>query len=109
MKALIDRLIDERINDGELDESNLTFREVQQVKDVFIRVLEGVHHPRISYPEPPREGEALASQVETAEPKEATENSVGNDDIAPSQGDAEIEEMLDRALGDPSSQLPNHS
>lgn len=52
LKDLINRLIDERIADGELDESNLTFKEVQTIKEVFMRVLEGVHHPRISYPEP---------------------------------------------------------
>ena len=67
LKKLIDRLIDERINEGELDESNLTFKEVQQVKDVFIRVLEGVHHPRISYPEPverrPATGDAAARRT----------------------------------------------
>lgn len=52
MRDLVNKLIDERIADGELDESNLTFRELQTAKSVFLRVLEGVNHPRISYPEP---------------------------------------------------------
>ncbi len=52
LKTLISRLVDDRIADGELDDSNLTFKDVQAIREVFMRVLEGVHHPRISYPEP---------------------------------------------------------
>lgn len=55
LEQLIHRLMDERIADGELDDSNLTFSEVQTVRTVFMRVLEGVHHPRITYPEPVRQ------------------------------------------------------
>ena len=51
LEALVNRLIDERVADGELSDSNLTFRELQVVKEVFLQVLQGVHHPRIQYPE----------------------------------------------------------
>jgi putative nucleotidyltransferase with HDIG domain len=51
LELMVDRLIDERIASGELNESNLTFRELQAVKDVFLHVLQGVHHPRIRYPD----------------------------------------------------------
>jgi putative nucleotidyltransferase with HDIG domain len=108
LKLLIDRLIDERISDGELDESNLTFREVQQVKDIFIRVLEGVHHPRISYPEPTQSGKMESSQDKPIEPNASSDDSVGHDDSAQSQAGGAIEEIVDRALQDPSSQIPNH-
>ncbi len=54
LAALINRLIDERVAEGELNESNLTFKDLQDVREVFIQVLQGVHHPRISYPEPLR-------------------------------------------------------
>jgi putative nucleotidyltransferase with HDIG domain len=52
LEALVDRLIDERMMSGELDESNLTFADLQKVRSVFLQVLQGVHHPRIVYPEP---------------------------------------------------------
>ena len=52
LETLVDRLIDERVMSGELDESSMTFRELQTVKAVFLQVLQGVHHPRIVYPEP---------------------------------------------------------
>ena len=51
LELLVNRLIDERVANGELDESDLTFKELQVVKDVFLQVLQGVHHPRIKYPE----------------------------------------------------------
>ena len=69
LKSLITRLVDERIADGDLDESNLTFKEVQTVREVFIRVLEGVHHPRISYPEPVKKG---ATTTDTGAPPAQT-------------------------------------
>jgi hypothetical protein len=52
LDSLVSRLIDERVMSGELNESSMTFRELQTVKAVFLQVLQGVHHPRIVYPEP---------------------------------------------------------
>ncbi len=51
MEALVNRLVDERVADGELNDCNLTFRELQIIKEVFLQVLQGVHHPRIQYPD----------------------------------------------------------
>jgi hypothetical protein len=50
LETLVDRLIDERVANGELSDSDLTFRELATIKDVFLHVLQGVHHPRIQYP-----------------------------------------------------------
>ncbi len=51
LETLVNRLIDERVAEGELNDSNLTFRELQTTKEIFLQVLQGVHHPRIQYPE----------------------------------------------------------
>lgn len=51
LEALVNRLIDTRVAEGELNDCNLTFRELQIIKEVFLQVLQGVHHPRIQYPE----------------------------------------------------------
>jgi putative nucleotidyltransferase with HDIG domain len=69
LEKLVRKLIDERIAEGELDESNLTFRDLQTIRDVFLQVLQGVHHPRIAYPEPVRSG---------AEPSSAGVATTGN-------------------------------
>jgi cyclic-di-AMP phosphodiesterase PgpH len=57
IRALIDRIVNERLRDGQLDESDLTLRDLQQIKDAFFRVLQGLYHPRVKYPEPPESKE----------------------------------------------------
>ena len=45
LEALVNRLIDERVAEGELNDCNLTFRELQTIKEIFLHILQGVHHP----------------------------------------------------------------
>ncbi len=52
LEQLINKLIDDRVAEGALNNCDLTFRDLQMIRQVFIQVLQGVHHPRISYPEP---------------------------------------------------------
>jgi cyclic-di-AMP phosphodiesterase PgpH len=66
LEALVDRLIDERMMSGELDESDLTFSDLQKVRSVFLQVLQGVHHPRIVYPDPVKIDRPLVSGPDTA-------------------------------------------
>jgi len=51
IRAMVDRIIDERVADGQLDECDLTFRDVERIKDAFCELLLGVYHERIPYPE----------------------------------------------------------
>ena len=51
IRGMVDRIIDERIADGQLDECDLTFRDVEKTKDAFCELLLGVYHERIPYPE----------------------------------------------------------
>jgi membrane-associated HD superfamily phosphohydrolase len=52
----IDRIIDEsiraRLESGQLDESDLTLRDLKEIHAAFLSVLKGVFHPRVKYPEP---------------------------------------------------------
>ena len=63
LETMVNRLIDERIASGELYQSDLTFQELQTVRDVFLHVLQGVHHPRIKYPAVTDESEHDADAV----------------------------------------------
>ncbi|MCI0477569.1 MAG: HDIG domain-containing protein [Anaerolineales bacterium] len=54
IRAIVDRIFNERLRDGQLDESDLTLRDLQQTKEAFFGVLQGLYHPRVKYPEPPR-------------------------------------------------------
>jgi hypothetical protein len=51
IRGMVERIIDERVADGQLDECDLTFRDVQSIKDAFCELLLGVYHERIPYPE----------------------------------------------------------
>lgn len=47
---LIHNLIDSRIQDGQLDESSLTLRDIKIIKESFTGILIGQSHKRIRYP-----------------------------------------------------------
>jgi putative nucleotidyltransferase with HDIG domain len=55
LESMIEQLITQRVLDGSLDQSSLTFHEVHVIRQVFVQVLQGVHHPRIKYPLRPEE------------------------------------------------------
>lgn len=46
----VDSLLAERVSDRQFDESALTFRDLQTVRDSLIESLVGIYHPRIAYP-----------------------------------------------------------
>ena len=69
---LIHKLVRSKLNDGQLDESDLTFGDLEKICSAFSTVLTGVFHERIEYPDvklPPRT-EKRAEQ-ETEKPAEA--------------------------------------
>ena len=51
IEAITRKIIKERLNDGQLDESNITFKDLGKIADAFVRVLTGIFHNRIAYPE----------------------------------------------------------
>lgn len=51
LRALIDRIIDGQIADRLLDRAPLTFRNIADIKRVFLERLLSVYHLRITYPE----------------------------------------------------------
>jgi cyclic-di-AMP phosphodiesterase PgpH len=66
IEATVDRLIAERLDDGQFEESDLTFRELHTVRDTIVASLVGVYHPRIAYPI--RGSEASAAAEPTSPP-----------------------------------------
>lgn len=51
---LVDKLVREKAEDGQLDECLLTFQELKIVKKTLVKTLAAAHHSRIKYPERPR-------------------------------------------------------
>jgi putative nucleotidyltransferase with HDIG domain len=50
LRNMIDMIIARIRDDGQLDESNITLREINIVAESFVKVLTGIHHHRIDYP-----------------------------------------------------------
>ena len=50
MENMVNNIIEQRIEDGQLDNSPLTFKEIKIIKDSFVSILLSQHHKRIRYP-----------------------------------------------------------
>jgi len=48
---IVNRVISERVADGQLSECDLTLRDLEIIRETFISALKGVFHPRIKYPQ----------------------------------------------------------
>lgn len=53
MDQLIRKLVREKMDDGQLNDSNLTFNDLEKICSTFSTVLTGVFHERIEYPDVP--------------------------------------------------------
>ncbi|MFW6082469.1 MAG: HD family phosphohydrolase, partial [Chloroflexota bacterium] len=60
--AIVNRIIDQRVEDGQLNESGLTLRDVEIIRQVFSSTLKGTFHPRIKYPNSMEGGQHLDSK-----------------------------------------------
>jgi len=67
IENLVSNLIQGRIDEGQLDESPLTFNDIRKIREVFINILISQHHKRIRYPN--QEEMENEKQVPAAEAK----------------------------------------
>ena len=51
IRAMVDRIIRERLDDGQFDECDLTLRDVERIREAFVAQLLGMYHRRIAYPQ----------------------------------------------------------
>ncbi len=63
MRNVIRSVIENRVASGQLDDTNLTLRDLDQITDSFTTTLRGIYHPRIEYPK--IEKHTAAQQVDT--------------------------------------------
>jgi putative nucleotidyltransferase with HDIG domain len=52
IERIIRDTIKAKMDEGQLDESDLTLRDLEEIREAFLSVLQGVFHPRVKYPEP---------------------------------------------------------
>jgi putative nucleotidyltransferase with HDIG domain len=51
IREMVDRIVDGRLADGQLDDSNLTLRDIGRIRESFVEQLLGMYHQRITYPD----------------------------------------------------------
>ena len=51
IRAMVGRIIDERLDDGQFDECDLTLRDLERIREAFVAQLLGMYHQRIAYPQ----------------------------------------------------------
>ena len=51
VEELIEKIIQDKLDDGQLDESNITLKELDKVKKSFLKVILSIFHERIEYPD----------------------------------------------------------
>ncbi|MCS7228723.1 MAG: HDIG domain-containing protein [Candidatus Kryptonium sp.] len=50
IEKTVEAIFESRIEDGQLDESNLTLKDIEEIKKTFIQMLNNLYHPRVKYP-----------------------------------------------------------
>jgi hypothetical protein len=73
---IVQKVIADKLNTGQLDDCELTVADLYQIRTAFVDILQGVHHPRIKYPEQIRlEAEATTEPAKETAASEASSTS----------------------------------
>lgn len=54
IEEMVHKVINNKFIEGQLDECELTLKDLEKISAVFIRILSGIYHSRVIYPEEPR-------------------------------------------------------
>jgi membrane-associated HD superfamily phosphohydrolase len=63
VEGLVRKIIKDKLNDGQLDESDLTFKDLNLIANSFVRILSGIFHNRVEYPDMSQEIERRKKNV----------------------------------------------
>lgn len=92
IRTHIDTIIKGIFSEGQLDESELTFKDLHYLSENFQRILTGIFHQRIAYPpaknEGKQEGKAAEAKNADARPAESKAEAKGHEN-APAAKEAE--------------------
>ena len=51
IRAMVDSILEARLADGQLDDAELTLKNLSQINEAFVQQLLGMYHSRIQYPD----------------------------------------------------------
>ncbi|RLD10008.1 phosphohydrolase, partial [candidate division KSB1 bacterium] len=79
LRAFVEKLVQDKINEGQLDETDLTLKDIKKIIDAFMTVLQGVFQHRIEYPEQEKEKkQRLAKTAKVEKEKNSGKEKNGN-------------------------------
>lgn len=67
LENLIDKMIDDRVNEGQLSKTPLTFQDLRIIKETFLNILVGIYHSRVEYPDDEKEEETEKTEKKEKE------------------------------------------
>lgn len=73
------KIINDRLQQGQLDNCDLTLKELDTIARVFVKVLSGVHHARIDYPGQQKPAEGAGEAQDAAGQEGAGEENAGQE------------------------------
>ena len=68
IESTVDRLLFERLEDGQFDDADITLRDLRTARDTIVESLVGIYHPRIAYPSSSRGLAGRGAEVDTTGP-----------------------------------------
>ncbi|NMA68679.1 MAG: HDIG domain-containing protein [Desulfitobacterium sp.] len=98
IEGLVRKIIKDKLYDDQLSQCNLTFQDLDKIATAFVRILTGIYHTRVEYPDMPnkqgQEGktESSAPQDKGDDSKQKTEKSQESQE---SKGSQETKELKD--------------
>jgi putative nucleotidyltransferase with HDIG domain len=81
IEGLVRKIIKEKFDEGLLDHCDLTFKDLDKIGLAFVKVLSGIFHSRVEYPELP------PTKKEEIEKNKETKNEPDQDEAAKTKGE----------------------
>jgi hypothetical protein len=88
IEDLVDKIINSQLSDGQLDECDITFKDIRGIRGAFVRLLSGMLHNRIEYPESVRNA-PLKIDPTTSKPPKHGPSDQQNDESVPGAAPSE--------------------
>ena len=96
VEGFVRKIIKDKLNDGQLDQCDLTFQDLDRIAMAFVRVLSGIFHSRVEYPELPTahngNGGTSKKLLEDGSKQSGKENRESKDAETVKQSDQNAEE-----------------
>jgi membrane-associated HD superfamily phosphohydrolase len=77
VRALVDRIVESKTSQGQLDDAPLTFGELTRIKEEFVTGLSGIYHQRIDYPSTREEPDPASGPAASPAPSSTSSATAG--------------------------------